>query len=112
MDSKMQLFAKQLTAVKTPFSFTDGLRAAQFADLQAEAAKLVLSPIQASKNSRYAPFLRNAIAQARRAGFEISPESSDKVSLTALDKQLKASGLDIESRIELKAALAAAGLLL
>src|ERR1700733_10211365 len=103
----MQLFSKQLTAIRAPLiTFTDDLKAQQFAELQAEAAKLVLSPIQASKDQRYAPYLRHAIAQARRAGFEILPESSEKVSLTALDKQLKASGLDIESRIELKAALA------
>jgi hypothetical protein len=80
-------------------------------ELRAAVEKAILSPIAASKDVRYAPFLKRAIQIAARAGFEIDPESTTKVSLFQLDKAMKAADVSIEERFDCKVALVKAGLL-
>jgi hypothetical protein len=63
----------------------DGNRLANMQDLQAAAEKAVMSPLQASRDARTSPFLRQAIRIAARCGFEIDETSERKVSLVALD---------------------------
>jgi len=99
-------------AAKPLFVYSDTLTAAQRAEMQAAAEALILTPVQASKSEKHAPNLHRAIRMAARAGFEILETSNDRVSLVALDKRLKESTLTTLEKIELKAAIAAAGLLL
>lgn len=108
------LFAQRLNTAKPLFTSLDTVKAARFEELQAEAEKQVLSPLQASRKSvQYTAALRHAIKMAARlAKFEIDPESDKKVSITALDRALSEADVPILERFELKAALAQAGLIL
>jgi hypothetical protein len=80
-------------------------------EIKAAAAKLVVSPLQASKDVRLAPAFRRVIAMAARIGLEIDPMSEKKLSIVQVDKALKESGASIEERFEIKTFLAAAQLL-
>jgi hypothetical protein len=80
-------------------------------EMRAAAEKMILSPVAASKDQRYAPHFKRAIQIAARCNFEIDPESKDKISLFKLDAAMKAAGVDLGSRFEGKAILAQAGLL-
>jgi hypothetical protein len=113
-----KLFSKELRAVKTPLK-SDVLTA--MANVHANsnidegpARRTAISPLAASKSERYAPYLKHAVAELRRIGFDVAIDSNDLVPLGKLDRYLRERGADIsvERRFEIKAALGAAGLIL
>lgn len=109
----MPKFSDHMNAAKPPlFALGDIDRRATMDELQAAAERSVVTPLQASRDERLAPALRRVVRMAARCGLEIDPLSDKKLSIVAVDKALKEAKMSVSDRMDLKAALAAAGLIL
>jgi hypothetical protein len=70
-----------------------------------------ISPMQAMRKTELHPMLKHIEGQCRRHGFPIDFASSEPIDTFALDRALKASDADTETRIGIKDLMFRAGLI-
>jgi hypothetical protein len=78
----------------------------------ADKERRCLSPLQASRDHRLHPLLRQVKGELRRlADYDLDLNQSEPLDAYKLDKELRAAALDIEQRMNLKSQLFQLGLI-